>query len=153
MRAADQMMFLDCPAYLDGERTVRCGLPAEVRCRFTMDSSDGPLEAAMIRCPSGHWFDGPIEFLTWESEEKRHPGEAAVASSATYHVREGLDDGGLGRPTANSLTARAGIIAHVTSLTAGPGLSSGITPESHGRKVRAPTPLLPTIWGGLPACG
>jgi hypothetical protein len=45
------MMFLDCPAYLDHERTVRCGLPAEVRCRFTMRSTDGPIEAAMIRCP------------------------------------------------------------------------------------------------------
>ena len=40
------MMFLDCPACLDHERTVRCGLPAEVRCRFTMRSSDGPLESA-----------------------------------------------------------------------------------------------------------
>jgi hypothetical protein len=58
------MMFLDCPAYLDDEGALRCGLPAEVRRRFTMRSSDGPLEAAMIRCPSGHWFNGPIESLT-----------------------------------------------------------------------------------------
>ena len=52
------MMFLDCPAYLDHERTVRCGLPAEVRCRFTMSSTDGPLESAMIRCPAvrGSWL-------------------------------------------------------------------------------------------------
>jgi hypothetical protein len=28
--SGDQMMFLDCPAYLDQEGTVRCGLPAEV---------------------------------------------------------------------------------------------------------------------------
>jgi hypothetical protein len=35
-------MFLDCPAYLDHERTVRCGLPAEVRCRFTMRSTASP---------------------------------------------------------------------------------------------------------------
>jgi hypothetical protein len=27
-----------------------------------MRSTDGPLEAAMIRCPSGHWFNGPNEF-------------------------------------------------------------------------------------------
>jgi hypothetical protein len=40
------MMFLDCPAYLDHERTVRCGLPAEVRCRFTMRSTNGPMESA-----------------------------------------------------------------------------------------------------------
>ena len=76
------MMFLDCPAYLDEDGARRCGLPAEVRRRFTMGSSDGPLEAAVIRCPSGHWFHGPIEFLTWESESEHHPGKAGAASSA-----------------------------------------------------------------------
>jgi hypothetical protein len=74
------MMFLDCPAYLDEEGTLRCGLPAEVRCRFTMRSTDGPLEAAMIRCPSGHWFNGPIEALTWELEQEHEAGTAAVGS-------------------------------------------------------------------------
>ena len=61
------MMFLDCPAYTDQERTARCGLPAEVRCRFTMRSTDGPLESVMIRCPVGHWFTGAVESLTWDT--------------------------------------------------------------------------------------
>jgi len=65
------MMFLDCPAYLDQDGAARCGLPAEVSCRFIMNSTDGPLESAMIRCPAGHWFNGPIEFLTWD----RGPGQ------------------------------------------------------------------------------
>jgi len=47
------MMFLDCPAYLDQDGAARCGLPAEVSCRFIMNSTDGPLESAMIRCPAG----------------------------------------------------------------------------------------------------
>jgi len=64
-----QIMFLDCPAYLDEDGARRCGLPAEVRCRFILRSSDGPVEAAMIRCPSGHWFNGPIESLTCEAED------------------------------------------------------------------------------------
>jgi hypothetical protein len=76
-----KMMFLDCPAYLDEERTARCGLPAEVRCRFTMRSTDGYLESAMIRCPSGHWFNGPIEFLTWD-RDRRHPADGAGAYGA-----------------------------------------------------------------------
>lgn len=63
-----QMMFLDCPAYLDDEGAVRCGLPAEVKSRFMMRSSDGPVESIMIRCPSGHWFNAPIEFLTLKKE-------------------------------------------------------------------------------------
>jgi hypothetical protein len=76
------MMFLDCPAYLDHNGAARCGLPAEVRCRFTMRSTGGPLESAMIRCPAGHWFSGPIEPLIWQRPDKHHPGHAAVASTA-----------------------------------------------------------------------
>src|SRR6516165_9221292 len=70
------MMFLDCPAWLDPDGAVRCGLPAEVRCRFTMRSSDGPLESAMIRCPAGHYHSGPIESLTWDSTDKHDPNTA-----------------------------------------------------------------------------
>ena len=76
------MMFLDCPAYLDHDGAVRCGLPAEVERRFTMCSSDGPAECAMIRCPAGHWFNGAIESLTWETRDKHDPGSAAVAIRA-----------------------------------------------------------------------
>ena len=72
------MMFLDCPAYLDQDGAVRCGLPAEVRCRFTMRSTDGPVESAMIRCPAGHYFCGAIESLTWDGTGKHDPGSAAV---------------------------------------------------------------------------
>ena len=67
------MMFLDCPANLDEEGAVRCGLPAEVKCRFTMRSTSGPLESAMIRCPAWHWFSGTIESLTWERTDKHKP--------------------------------------------------------------------------------
>jgi hypothetical protein len=76
------MMFLDCPAYLDHERTVRCGLPAEVRCRFTMRSTDGPLESAMIRCPAGHHFNGAIESLTWYDTDQQDRGAAGLGSRA-----------------------------------------------------------------------
>jgi hypothetical protein len=44
-------MFLDCPACLDQDGAARCGLPAEVRCRYTMRSTDGPVQSAMIRQP------------------------------------------------------------------------------------------------------
>ena len=76
------MMFLDCPAYLDQHGAVRCGLPAEVKCRFTMDSTDGPLEGAMIRCPVGHHFNGPIEFLTWDSTGNHGQATAGAGSRA-----------------------------------------------------------------------
>jgi hypothetical protein len=50
------------------------GCPAEVRGRFVMQSTGGPLEGAMIRCPVGHWFTGPIESLTLTTG----PGHAAA---------------------------------------------------------------------------
>jgi len=91
-------MFLDCPAYMDEEGAVRCGLPAEVRCRFIMGSSDGPLESAMIRCPAGHWFNGPIEFLTWEGRVTRDPRNAGGTSGqgvrASRASMTGLDGRG-----------------------------------------------------------
>ena len=76
-------MFLDCPAYMDAEGKSRCGLPAEVRCRFIMDSSEGPLESVMIRCPVGHSFSAPIEFLTF----KRQPSTAELERRAAEKNR------------------------------------------------------------------
>lgn len=83
------MMFLDCPAYPGQGGALRCGLPAEVRCRFTMRSSDGPLESAMIRCPAGHWFSGPIESLTRDHAGKHDPAQAGAATSARLPSHRG----------------------------------------------------------------
>ena len=64
-----QIMFIDCPAYLGEDRATRCGLPAEVTRRFLMNSTGGPLESATIRCPAGHFFNGPVEFLTYDKSK------------------------------------------------------------------------------------
>ena len=94
------MMFLDCPACLDQDGTVRCGLPAAVRCRFTMHSTDGPLDSAMIRCPAGHSFTGPIECLTPDSTGNHNPGTAGLGSRAgrdsLQRDHDGRHDGGRG---------------------------------------------------------
>ena len=71
------MMFLDCPAWLGEDSAARCGLPAEVRRRFITRSTAGPVESAVISCPAGHWFNGPIDFLTAESSGKQLPRHAA----------------------------------------------------------------------------
>ncbi|MFY9932546.1 MAG: hypothetical protein WAK82_31555 [Streptosporangiaceae bacterium] len=55
--------FFDCPAYLDKTGAARCGLPAEVEDEYTLQSTDGPLGGVRIRCPRGHWFNGPAEAL------------------------------------------------------------------------------------------
>ncbi len=56
--------FLDCPAYTDRNGTVRCGLPAMVEYHYTIMSTEQVLDAVKIRCPRGHWFNGPVEALT-----------------------------------------------------------------------------------------
>ena len=104
------MMFLDCPAYLDQVGAARCGLPAEVRCRFTMRSTDGPVESAMIRCPAGHYFCGAIESLTWDGKDKHDPGSAAVTSRAGRDSVPGSNDGrdGVGGIAVRDLPGQAG---------------------------------------------
>ena len=47
----DEVMFLDCPAYLDAHGAARCGLPAEVEHQYSMRSSDGPLESLIWASP------------------------------------------------------------------------------------------------------
>jgi hypothetical protein len=74
------MMFLKCPTHLNQDGAVLCGLPAKVRCRFTIRSTDGPLESIMIRCPAGHYFSGPIECLTRDSTDNYDPGTAGPGS-------------------------------------------------------------------------
>jgi hypothetical protein len=90
------MMFLDCPAYLHKECSLRCGLPAEVRYRFILRSTGGPLESAMISCPSGHWFNGPIESLTLSKEKETRPGQRwqGIRGSQCYENRAALSSGG-----------------------------------------------------------
>jgi hypothetical protein len=68
-------MFLNCPGYVDNDGATRCGLPAEVEYRYILNSTDGPLEGAKIRCARGHSFNGPIECLTVQ------PAAAAVSAS------------------------------------------------------------------------
>lgn len=63
--------FLDCPAYLNADGTVRCGLPAAVEDSYTLGSTDGPVTSVKIHCPAGHWFSGPVSALT---VPRRHGG-------------------------------------------------------------------------------
>ena len=80
-------MFLDCPAYMDKTGSVRCGLPAEVQDRYLMRSTDGPLESVKIRCPRGHWFNGPVESLTLEERPDLSAQREAIARIKGAGVR------------------------------------------------------------------
>jgi len=47
----------------------------------------------MIRCPAGHWSNGPTESLTWERAGEHVPGTAAAASTASPPRLKGSHDG------------------------------------------------------------
>jgi hypothetical protein len=68
------VMFTDCPEFADQHGTTRCGLPAAVEYRYTVNSMEGLLESVKIRCPRGHWFSGPVEALTWEKDSSTATG-------------------------------------------------------------------------------
>ena len=97
------MMFLDCPAYLDQHGALRCGLPAEVRCRYTLRSTDGPIEAAMISCLAGHHFNGPIESLIADGNHKYGPGTTGPGPHAE---RDRLPRGRVGRDSGGGSVPR-----------------------------------------------
>jgi putative two-component system hydrogenase maturation factor HypX/HoxX len=79
----DQATFLDCPAYLGPDGATRCGLPAEVETQYSIESTDGALESARIRCPQGHWFNGPIEAFTMPQQ----PATASPPPQVTIQDR------------------------------------------------------------------
>jgi len=97
------LMFLDCPAYLDRAGGQRCGLPAEVRCRFIIRSAGGPLESAMISYPAGHCITGPLKSLSlntepWLGRRSGVPGRNGrrangVAAMMTGRVGTGIGTG------------------------------------------------------------
>ena len=81
-------MLVDCPAFLGGDGAVRCGLPAEVQARYTAGSTAGPLECVKIRCPRGHWFNGPVEFLSMPQSRSGLPATADVIARSPFPVTE-----------------------------------------------------------------
>ena len=50
--------------------------------RFTTGSTGGPIENVKICCPSGHRFNGPIEFLTMPAEHATEQAAAPVQRAA-----------------------------------------------------------------------
>jgi hypothetical protein len=48
-----RLILPGCPAYLDRDGSKRCGLPAEVRCRFMLSSAEreAAVKAAAIEVP------------------------------------------------------------------------------------------------------
>jgi hypothetical protein len=88
------VMFVDCPAYMSSNSPVRCGLPAEVEGRYTMQSTDGPLESAKIRCPRGHWFNGPVKFLALP-RQSHGPGRCRRPAARRQSASPAGPDAGL----------------------------------------------------------
>jgi hypothetical protein len=44
-------------------RCPQCAQPAEIIDRFSLGSTDGPLEHVKLRCERGHWFTPRAEYV------------------------------------------------------------------------------------------
>jgi hypothetical protein len=86
-------MFLNCPAYMDKDGGARCGLPAEVEYRYTMNSTDGPLESAKISCPRRHHFNAPIDTSLCQSSRPRPPHQPARRQLRPFKAHHRTPDG------------------------------------------------------------
>jgi hypothetical protein len=61
-------------------RCPECGAPAEVDARSVLESTDGPIEHARVRCLQRHVFVLPVE---WLAREPRTPLVASRPDTAT----------------------------------------------------------------------
>jgi hypothetical protein len=60
-----------------------CGAPADVVDRHVLESTDGPVEHARVRCVARHVFFLPIASLVTEpSGDDRRAGRSASATSS-----------------------------------------------------------------------
>jgi hypothetical protein len=50
----------------------RCGLPATITDRFTLNGSPGQVAHAKVMCVGGHWFTPPIESLRRRLHDLSH---------------------------------------------------------------------------------
>lgn len=58
---------------MDTTHCPECGMLAEVEWRAVLESTDGPIEHAKVRCLQRHWFLLPIAALA-ELEQPRGVG-------------------------------------------------------------------------------
>ena len=68
-----EVMFLDCPAYMDRHGAVRCGLPAEVEQWYAVRSTDGPLGECKDPVPTRPY----VQTARWS----RSPGTSTTIGS------------------------------------------------------------------------
>lgn len=50
-----------------------CGVPAEITDRFSLSSTDGPVDHVALSCVGGHHFRMPSELLSAGSREQLEP--------------------------------------------------------------------------------
>lgn len=60
-----------------------CGLPASLRDRTALESSDGPVEHVRADCPAGHFFFLPVDMLHARPAEAEAYSIAVGGRSAT----------------------------------------------------------------------
>jgi hypothetical protein len=61
----------------------RCGLPATITDRFTLNGSPDPVEHVKLVCVVGHWFTPPIESLPPRLHQPRRADSSRMPAPTT----------------------------------------------------------------------
>ncbi len=64
-----------------------CGTPAEVVDRHVLESTDGPVEHARVRCVARHLFFLPVASLVTEASGVDRPVGRAASATSSYQQR------------------------------------------------------------------
>jgi hypothetical protein len=133
----DQATFLDCPACLGPGGAERCGLPAEVEQRYSIESTDGALESARIRCPQGHWFNGPVESLTIPQPPARAGTPGSPPSHLTIQDRGAHVTGPMHETQSHGTAGLGQFSAGRRSCLHPPGSAVGLSPPGIATRPQA----------------
>ena len=60
---------------MDATTCPECGTLAEVEWRAVLESTDGPIEHAKVRCVQKHWFLLPVAALTAARQPVHSPSQ------------------------------------------------------------------------------
>jgi hypothetical protein len=133
-------MFLNCPAYMDKDGGTRCGPPAEVEYRYTMNSTDGPLESAKISCRAGTTSTRPLNTSLCQSSRPPPPDPPARRQLRPFKAHHRTPDG---RRKTITPPIRANYPLALLFLSAWAGIQLQMTSPPH-------TPTCPPRWHSPP---
>jgi len=84
-----------------------CGLPADLLERFSMHSTEGPVDLVALTCLDGHYFRMPLDGLPAEAQQQLRAAEPSAQPSGLAFSRMPGRMGTVGEPSGGGSGSRA----------------------------------------------